>query len=121
MHSVLFVAIELAMQVNLTKHIKSSYKLSAEESSLRKEFIVDAVVSNGDVLFHWYILAVDIRNEKDGLELLRHITELWLTIRGFSIAKTWMDKYKREACAQTTQKSLRKELKLDSAKKLEEE
>lgn len=42
----LFVAIEIAMQVNLTNHIKTSYKMSAAESKSRKAAIVDAVLSN---------------------------------------------------------------------------
>lgn len=68
-------------------------------------------------MFHWYILAIDIRNEADGLELLKHIIELWLTIRGFSISKAWMDDYKRQAQVETAQKSLRKELKKSNERK----
>ena len=79
----LFVAIEIAMQVSLTKHIKCSYKLSAEESRSKKKIIVDSVIRNDDVLFHWYIIAIDINNEQEGLQLLEHIIELWLTIRGY--------------------------------------
>jgi len=117
----LFVALEIAMQVSLTNHIHSSYKLSAEESRARKNSIVDSVVSNDDVLFHWYILAIDITNEKEGLELLRHITELWLTIRGYSISKSWMEDYKKQAHMQMAQKSLRKEKRHDEGNKLAEE
>lgn len=116
----LFVAIEVAMQVGLTNHIHSSYNLSAAEARARKKLIVDAVMSNDDVLFYWYVLAVDIKNELEGLELLRSLTELWLTIRGFSISKSWMDEYKRLEHVQTAaKKSLRKELrKLDERKGL---
>lgn len=111
----LFVAIEIAMQVTLTNHIHSSYKLSAVESRARKELIVDTVVSDENVLFYWFILAIDIKNEHEGLELLRHITELWLTIRGFSISKCWMEEYKKAAQMQLAQKALRKELKKKKA------
>jgi hypothetical protein len=56
----LFVAIEIAMQVRLTQHVKSSYMLSGDESRKRKKVIVEEVISNDDVLFHWNNLAVDI-------------------------------------------------------------
>lgn len=108
----LFVAIEITMQVSLTEHIHSSYKLSATESRAKKDSIIAAVMSSEDVLFHWYILAVDIQTEKDGMELLKHIVELWLTIRGFSISKSWMEEYKSYSHITTNgKKSLRKELK----------
>ena len=54
---------------------------------------------------------MDIPDNKDGFELLRNIIELWLTIRGFSISKAWMEEYK---CITKTitkgKKSLRKDL-----------
>ena len=107
----LFVAIEIAMQVELTNHIHSSYKLSADESRKKKKEIIDGVMGNDDILFHWNTLAIDISNQQDSMELLGHIVELWMTIRGFSISKAWMDKYKRLAQAETAKKSLRKEMK----------
>ena len=33
--------------------------------------------------FHWSMLSVDIPEDEDGAELLRHVLELWLNIRGF--------------------------------------
>ena len=60
---------------------------------------------------------IDISSKQDGVELLGHIVELWLTIRGFSVSKAWMDKYKRQAQAEMAKKSLRKELKRFEEKK----
>ncbi len=37
--------------------------------------------------------------------------ELWLTIRGYAISKSWMEDYKASPEATTDKKSLRKELK----------
>ena len=113
----LFAAIEIAMQVGLTSHIQVSYQLSAEESKKRKKEIIEGVMGNDDVLFHWNNLAVDIINKQNSMELLGHIVQLWLTIRGFSISKAWMDKYKVQAQAETAKKSLRKELKKTEEKK----
>ena len=117
MHINLFAAIEIAMQVGLTSHIKVSYQLSAEESKKRKKEIIEGVMGNDDVLFHWNNLAVDIINKQNSMELLGHIVQLWLTVRGFSISKAWMDKYKVQAQAETAKKSLRKELKKTEEKK----
>ena len=82
----LFVTIEVAMQVVLTKHVKSSYKLSAEESKPKKENIISTILKDEDISY-WYTYAFDVSDDQDALELLRHIVELWLTIRGFSISK----------------------------------
>jgi hypothetical protein len=37
----LFVAIEIAMQVGLTRHIQGSYQLAADESKKRKKEIIE--------------------------------------------------------------------------------
>lgn len=47
-----------------------------------------------DVQFHWSMISVDIENEDHNCELLRHIVELWLTIRGFGISNAWVENYK---------------------------
>ena len=86
----LFVAIEVAMQDRLTSHLQSSFSLAATDSQSGKEAIIDHILSDCDVQFHWYMLLVDIPNDQDGLELLRHIMKLQLTIRGFGMSKEWM-------------------------------
>ena len=87
----LFVAIEVAMRDRLTSHLQSSFSLAATDSQSGKEAIIDHVLSDCDVQFHWCILSVDIPNDKDCLELLRHLMKLWLTIRGFGMSKEWME------------------------------
>ena len=47
------------------------------------------------------MLSVDIPEERNCLELLRHVVTLWLTIRGFSITKAWMEDYKSAVCTTT--------------------
>ena len=102
----LFVAIEMAMRDRLATHLQSS---STQDS---KGKIVDHVIGDCDVQFYWSLLSVDIRDDKDSLELLRRVVELWLTIRGYSMSKMWMENYK---CAVNTttkgKKGLRKDLK----------
>ena len=77
----LFIAIEVAMLNRLTSHLKSSVWLEAGDGKQGKDEIIDHVVSDCDVQFHWSLLSVDIRDDTDGFELLKNIIELWLTIR----------------------------------------
>ena len=66
--------------------------MSAVESQSGKKAIINHVLSGCDVLFHWSMLSVDIRDDKDGLELLRHVVELWLLIEGLACLRHgWKD------------------------------
>ena len=67
-------------------------------------------MENEEVLFHWSMIAVDIDKEHAN-ELLQEIVMLWVTIRGFAVAASWLEHYKEEART-TTKKSrgLRKKL-----------
>ena len=50
------------------------------------------------------------------MELLTHIVTLWLTIRGHSISKCWMEKYKQtEATSTQKKKGLQEELNKSAA------
>ena len=71
-----------------------------------------AVLGNESVQFFGTILSVDISNEEDAIKLLREIVTLWITIRGFSIAGEWLEKYKQHKKSGTSKsKGLRKQLK----------
>ena len=65
-----------------------------------------------DIQYRWYAFSSsDYIEESDSIELLTHIVSLWLTIRGFSISKAWMEDYKIKTATTTrAKKSLRKEL-----------
>ena len=47
--------------------------------------------TDDDVLFNWTMTGSDDEN------LLQQIIKLWVTIRGFSFAKSIMEKYKQES------------------------
>ena len=84
----------------------------------RKEEIISSVVQNDDVLFYWTLLSEDVKGEQESLELLhvQDIVELWLTIRGFSIASEWMEIHKSRSSKSTKKsKALRKSLKQSSS------
>ena len=113
----LFFSIEEAMRGKLVKHLKRSIVQSPQQSEEEKAAIIAFVVADCDVQYRWDVLAENaIREEKDSLELLQQMVSLWLTIRGFSITKTWVEDYKQKSITTTRKKkSLRKELMKTSA------
>ena len=82
-----------------------------EASSEGKSAIIEFVIKNDDVQFHLSLLSIDVEEEHNS-ELLQHTVQLWLTIRGFSISKAWMENYKCAAKSGISKsKSLKKNLK----------
>ena len=70
----------------------------------------DTIIADGDVAFHWCMLTVEVE-EAEGAVLLGMITDLYITIRGFSFSKSLMEMYKQEAKKRTQKsKSLRQKL-----------
>ena len=103
-------SIEMAMRSKLTEHLRK--QRTTEDSKEGKLAITDFVIHNDDVQFYWSLISIDIENEEANSELLQHIVKLWLTIRGFSISKAWMEDYKgARAICTAKSKALRKELK----------
>ena len=49
-------------------------------------------------------MGLDIDDDGESTELLTHIVSLWLTIRGFSLSKTWMEDYKAATATNTKKK-----------------
>ena len=76
--------------------------------------IVDEIRRDRSVDFHWSKLSVDLSKE-DSSELLGEVINLWMTMRGYSIAGAWQEQYKFVTGKHTKQKSsLRKELKKET-------
>ena len=108
----LFIAIETSMRSKLTEQLMKSVDGMSESETGAKSRIIDFVIENTEVDRCWSTLSSDIQDEHHSNELLRDIVTLWLTIRGFSISKSWMEDYKRVLCITNAKKrSLRKELK----------
>ena len=62
--------------------------------------VVDKVCNSDDVQWHWTLLSTCIDSEDHAIELLWEIATLCITIRGFSIAATWLEVYKLATCTQ---------------------
>ena len=68
-------------------------------------------MEDDDVQWEWCLLSQDIDSYEEGAEVLNDIVKLWVTIRGFSLAASWLEKSKKKE-KKTTKKStgLRKQL-----------
>lgn len=100
-----FCTLEEETQIQLQQLAQSAF-------AARKRMI-EAIVSSEDVQFYWLIVSADFEVNDDEVQsiLLTMITELYLTMRGFSFANNWVEKFK-QATKRSTQKSksLRREL-----------
>ena len=92
----LFVAIKNTINGMLQKHLCSTSiaTLNDEEDGHTKQTIVEMICED-DVLFQWTLLGMDEDPTSYDMELLNHIITLWLTIRGHSVSKCWMERYKQ--------------------------
>ena len=86
------------------------HRLEVGGSSQTKDELVQAIKSDEDVLFAWSMVTLNLSKE-DSCLLLTNVVQLWITIRGFSIASRLVEEYK-EALKITTkgEKSLCKQL-----------
>ena len=71
---------------------------------------MESIATDEDVLFYWSIISAEWE-EKEEQILLQMLIEMWVTVRGFSFAKSMLEMYK-QAQKKTVQKSkgVRKQL-----------
>ena len=96
----------VAMELTLRKHLNRTNASALPELT----GFTPTIASNDDVLFYWSMLSVNWE-ENVAEELLHMIIEHWITLRGFSLASSFMEKYK-QLHKRHTQKSkgIRKQL-----------
>ena len=96
----LFVAMEIELQK----------QLASTEVPVLSQDTKQAMLQNDNVQFFWSVVSGEWEEEV-GSVLLEMIVNEWVTIRGFSFASAWIEKFKQEA-KMTTEKSkgLRKQL-----------
>ena len=99
-----FKAVEVKTQELLPEHLSRSSHAHAN-----KDTLIKAITDDDNVQFYWCILAIDIY---DTAELLQMIVEMWVVMRGFALTSMWMEEYKRATAKNVKKgKSLRKGLK----------
>ena len=100
-----FHAVECVVKENLRRLTKPSAPSKVE--------VIQRTTDDDDVQFYWVIVTADfeIDNREVHKTLLWKIVELYVTVRGFSLANGWVEKYKQRT-KQATQKtkSLRRDL-----------
>ena len=102
----------IEMEVEIRRHLGS-----ATENCGMKQIAIDNILENEDVKFYWSMVASGDWEETQHI-LLKMIVEHWVTIRGFSHAGAFMEKFKQKN-QKTLEKSkgLRKKLLTSSVKK----
>ena len=104
----LFAAIEIALGDKLKVHLQSS----TTQHSLAKSSPIQSISCDEVVQFYWAMQSVDIDNDEHSAELLHHIIELGVTVRGFSIGASCLEDYERVMNTSTLKSTgLRKGLK----------
>ena len=77
----------VAMELELRKH------LQPQESPNFVRDVTQHILENEDVQFHWCLVGCDWEKE-EAEALLQEVVKLWVTIRGFSYASAWVEKFK---------------------------
>ena len=76
----------------------------------KRDEIIQTFTANDDVEFYWLIATAHFDIDDDQ-ELFNKIVELYVTVRGFSCASAWLEKYKQKTKESTQRsKSLRRNL-----------
>ena len=70
---------------------------SDSDKATFKRAVIEKIVKNEDVQFICLLHCQDIDDVIHAEALLTKIINLWITIRGFSIAASWMAEYKKNA------------------------
>ena len=103
------------MELLVRKVFNKDGKLK-DTTNLRDK-VKESVLQDESVQFHWCMLTTDIEEDKAKL-LLTMLVDLFITVRGFSFTKSFMEMYK-QATKKSTQKSkaLRKTLPTNTSAK----
>lgn len=79
--------------------------------------VLKKIIGDEDVLFYWSMVSVNWEQEEADV-LLKMLIEHWITIRGFSHASAFVERYKlRNNTTVQKSKGLRKKLNSNAAEK----
>ena len=101
----------VAVELQLRNHFTIANATSGESL---KDLAFQEIVCNEDVLFFWDMLSVNWEHN-EASELFKMVIQHYITIRGFSFANAFTEKYK-QATKKSTQKSKGLRKKLDNSK-----
>ena len=106
---IFFTSVEEVVRVILPRYMATTSSKSKDDL---QDVVIERVVENENVQWNWTLISQCIVCADDSTELLQKIIKLWITIRGFSVAASWMETHKAE-CKRNPKKQtgLRKGLK----------
>ena len=93
--SIFFCELEKKVGAYLCDIFASASGLTDRSKVEAKSETVANIVEDTDVQFSWLLLCLDLDDEELSKELLGLIVEMWITIRGFSMAGAWIEYYKQ--------------------------
>ncbi len=98
----------VAVEIEIRKHF--SVSVISNDSDNIKESALHGVSESEEVLYHWEIVSINW-SAAETKELMSLVVNHYITVRGFSFAKAFMEDYK-QSMSKSTQKSkgLRKTL-----------
>ena len=94
-------------------YLSDLFKSASEHTDVeKKKVVISNIVEDIDVQFSWLLLCIDLDDDEISKELLGLVIEMWITIRGSSMASAWVEYYKQNKETYTKKKQgLRKGLK----------
>lgn len=99
------------LESKVTSYLRDIFASGGQVHKDKKE-VISSIAEDTDVQFSWLLLCLELDDEQLSNELLEYVVELWLTIRGFSMASAWMEYIKQcDSTSTTKKKALRKNLK----------
>ena len=100
-----------AAELQLRKHLQ----FLSTEKEVNKVALVEAIMIDPDVQFYWSLVTTNL-DEEAANNLLSELVQLWLTVRGFSMAGAFVEHHKQNTQTGTKKASgelKRKRLDLD--------
>ena len=86
-----FIEVEKNVRVLLPQHI---LRTDTSKDTFRSA-LLEEIARKDDVQFYWILLSHNIEDIKRSEALLTEVVNLSVTIRGFSMAASWLEEYKR--------------------------
>ena len=83
------------MEIQILKQVHriECGKISADFSL--RESVVPLITADDDVQFYWSLISAGWEPDIEK-KILSMVTDLWITVRGFSYANGWIERHKRE-------------------------
>ena len=90
-----FLALE-----SIVRHLLSIAYINTNSNSQEdaiKRNIVEWCLKSNHVQLKWSVISKEIDDHETSITLLKEIITLWITIRGFSLAASWLESYKKNS------------------------